>query len=160
MRFDVNNGVALCWKCHLRVNGHEAEYEEWFDGAVVGTLELPLIRSVEELYEREILRLGVEYLRRTGWLVFVFAEDRAKRKAQADWVDAIALRYGVTLLVEAKSERGELRPGQVQFMKDIEPHLAPTLRYVCARNLDDFVAARVLVPDLSDVAVVVGDSVI
>lgn len=30
LRFDVNNGITLCLKCHKQVNGHEQHYESLF----------------------------------------------------------------------------------------------------------------------------------
>ena len=70
----------------------------------------------------------VEYLEATSWLVRIFSQDRAVRGHLAGWVDVIAFRRGVTLLVECKAPGGKLRKRQREFGFQIAPHIAITLR--------------------------------
>ena len=103
----------------------------------------PLLERTESRIQAEI----VAYLEVKGWDVHVFSSDRKRRRQLAGWPDIVAFRYGVTLLVEVKTDLGRLRPAQLQFAAGLEPHLWSTLRYVVAR-------------DLADVAHELGDGVI
>ena len=30
LRFEVNNGITLCWKCHKNIQNKEEQYEQFF----------------------------------------------------------------------------------------------------------------------------------
>lgn len=87
--------------------------------------------------ESEILVEIDEYLEATGWVVRKFSFHRETGRQFEGWVDRIAFRYGVTMLIEAKSKTGQRLPGQIAFAQALEPHLGPTLRYILARSVQD-----------------------
>lgn len=90
--------------------------------------------------ERELQHQIVALLRAAGWYVRVFSAHRSAPRQIAGWVDVVAFRHGVTLLIECKSRSGRLRDDQLAFAESIAPHLCDTLRYVVARSLDDVIA--------------------
>jgi len=89
------------------------------------------------MIESEILAEIDAYLEATGWIVRKFSFHRETGRQFAGWPDRVAFRYGVTLLIEAKSETGQRRADQLAFAQSIEPHLGPTLRYILARSVQD-----------------------
>ena len=86
---------------------------------------------------QELQRKGVALLRASGWLVEVFADRRRSRIP--GWIDVIAFRRGVTLLIEVKGAGDRPRPSQIKFRSALEPHTGVRLRYAVATGLSDFV---------------------
>ena len=91
------------------------------------------------LTESTIVAQQVEYLRRAGWFVVVFAQDRAVRRQLAGWPDHVSFKYDTTLLVEAKTRTGRVRDSQERLKDNLLPHTGPHLWYVLARSLDALV---------------------
>ena len=79
----------------------------------------------------------VKRLRAGGWHVIVTSQDRRTRKQLANIPDLICFRDGTTLLVECKTQMGQLTPGQVDFQCDMLPHLGTHLRYKVMRYPGD-----------------------
>ena len=89
--------------------------------------------------ESTIVAQQVEYLRRAGWFVVVFAQDRAVRRQSAGWPDHVSFKYDITLLVEAKTRMGRVRDSQKRFNGQLAPHVGTHLWHVVARSLDALV---------------------
>ncbi len=86
--------------------------------------------------ESQIVANCTEYLRRSGWMVKVFAQDKPTRRQSAGWVDLAAFKHGVTLLVECKARTGKRREAQTKFYDDLHEHLGRCLRYSLARDVE------------------------
>ena len=99
----------------------------------------------QEQTESEIVHNCVEYLRRGGWLVKVFAQDKPTRRQSAGWVDIAAFKHGSTLLVECKTRTGRRRKAQRQFFDELQPHIGPYLWYALARNVEALELATALI---------------
>ena len=84
--------------------------------------------------EAEVLREVDERLRAAGWFVVVTSQDKSTRRQMAGLPDRIAFRNGVTLLIEGKSPRGQLRKAQRAFAEAVRPHLGPHLHYEVVRH--------------------------
>ncbi len=82
----------------------------------------------------------VDLLRWHGWMVRELSQSQAVRGELVGVPDIVAWKLGVTLLVECKRPGGRVRPSQVTFSVDIQPHLADTLRYVLSSDVDEFAA--------------------
>ena len=88
--------------------------------------------------ERELQNAIKEFLRRAGWEVIVNSKHVKALAQERDKPDLIAFRHDVTLLVECKSESGQLRPGQAAFRERMKTHLGPHLKYVAPHSFAEF----------------------
>jgi hypothetical protein len=90
--------------------------------------------------EREVQDAIVARLRLHGWMVRELSQPQAVRGDLVGVPDVVAFKAGVTVLVECKRPGGRVRPSQVAFSVEIQPHLADTLRYVLTSDVDEFSA--------------------
>lgn len=72
--------------------------------------------------EADLVRAVVERLRASGWLVVVTAQDRSTRRQSSGLPDVLAFRADVCLLLECKTPTGKLRPSQIEFGAQVQPH--------------------------------------
>jgi len=93
------------------------------------------------LSERDIQRAIIDILRWHGWMVREISQPRVVSGDLVGVPDVIAFRYGHTLLIECKRPGGRIRQSQVNFSDEIKPHMAITLRYMLANDIDVFTAA-------------------
>ena len=93
------------------------------------------------LSERDIQRAIIDILRWHGWMVREISQPRVVSGDLVGVPDVIAFRHGHTLLVECKRPGGRMRQSQRQFEAEIKPHMAITLRYMLANDIDVFTAA-------------------
>lgn len=88
------------------------------------------------LRESAIVALLSGYLRGAGWVVIVFAQDRAVRRQSAGWVDIAAFKHDVTLLIECKTRTGRVRDSQERLFDNLLQHTGPHLWHVLVRSLE------------------------
>lgn len=94
----------------------------------------------QPISERSIQSAIVDRLRWHGWVVRELSQPRAVFGELIGVPDVIAWKMGHTLLIECKSKRGKLRESQIAFFDEIEPHIATTLQYAMANDVDRFAA--------------------
>lgn len=87
--------------------------------------------------ERDIKAQIIELLEVAGWGVFDMSQRKRVEGGLVSFPDLIAFKHNVTLLIECKTARGQLREGQKMFREVIAGHEGTHLRYVLARDVDD-----------------------
>jgi len=87
--------------------------------------------------ESEVQGEIVEFLRKTGWVVKVFAWNRSVPKQMKGWFDVVAFKNDMVLLIEckAKGKRNNLREGQKRFHETVRPHTGEHVILVVADDL-------------------------
>lgn len=73
-----------------------------------------------------------DYLQYHGW--FVFKIHQQGKYAFRGISDLIAVKNGITVYIEVKTDKGRLSPDQIRFMDEIKNHGA---QYIVARGIDD-----------------------
>jgi len=96
------------------------------------------LRKAPRLSERDVQNSIIDFLRRTGWMVREISQRHAVHGDLVGVPDIVAWKHGVTLLIECKRPGGKMRASQVSFSDEISSHLAPTLRYTVASDIDEF----------------------
>jgi hypothetical protein len=81
--------------------------------------------------ETEIKKSIVRYLGYGGWFSFPVIAGMGSVKGSPD---RVAIRDGITLYIEVKSEKGRQTPEQVNFQRNIESHDG---HYVLVRSVEE-----------------------
>lgn len=87
--------------------------------------------------EREFQALIVEAAGYLGWRVY---HTYDARRSQPGWPDLILLRPPVLLALELKTERGRVRPGQLEWLADLDQVPGVTARLVRPGDWEDVLA--------------------
>ncbi|MCA9878434.1 MAG: VRR-NUC domain-containing protein [Thermomicrobiales bacterium] len=87
--------------------------------------------------ERDLQAMIVEAAGYLGWRVF---HDYDSRHSAPGFPDLILLRPPALLALELKTERGKVRPGQLEWLADLDRVPGVTARLVRPGDLDDVLA--------------------
>jgi len=84
--------------------------------------------------EESIIKVHIRtYLQKLGWYYRAIAANQFTRGGIPD---AFAIKNGVTLFIEVKSEKGKLSPEQIQTGSEINSHGG---NYIVARSVEDVI---------------------
>ena len=86
--------------------------------------------------ERNVQDAIVARLRWHGWMVRELSQPAAVTRDLVGVPDVVAWKRGVTVLVECKRPGAKQRASQVLFADELGDHVAPTLRYTVASDVD------------------------
>lgn len=79
------------------------------------------------MLEREFQRAVVDAARVLGWRVHYVADSR---RSPVGWPDVTAVRRGRVLFLECKQQHGRIRPGQEDWVADLDAVPGATARIV------------------------------
>lgn len=82
--------------------------------------------------EQKIKKEIKQYLRLYGW--FVFHIHSQSKYAYPGISDLIAIKDGVTLFLEVKTDKGVLSSAQIEFRNNVESHGG---KYFIVRSIED-----------------------